>query len=624
MCGIAGVVGMPSAAQGRAAVERMTEMMRHRGPDDDGHFAANSIAFGMRRLSIIDIAQGHQPFWCESGVGIVFNGEIYNYRSLRLSLEQRGHCFRTRSDTEVIARLYEAEGISCLSRLEGMFAICLYDPRVRRLFLARDRIGKKPLYCASRGGLFYFASEIKAIIAVLPDRPAIDRQSLHHYLTLRYVPGGKSIWQGIRKIEPGTFLAIGLDGGEGVNERYWSLAFRSESVAEARDYSREFETLFLDAVEKRLVASDVPVGILLSGELDSSAVAAAAVELGHRAFHSFSVAFADGAADERAYARQVADRLGARHRDIVIGQKQFLDFLPELVRITDEPLADLAAVPLFFVTQLARQEVKVVLSGEGADEILAGYDLEQTARRIDRLRALSRLLPNQVLARLPRLPSHLGGMLSDLARVGWSRLLAERGTHMTHLWSEADKAKLWRDAPPPASTDALIRGWYDAACSPQPIDQFQQVHCGSWLVEDLLMKADKVSMANSLELRCPFLDHRLVEWCERLPLLWKVGSAAEGYRSKRILRLFAAGRLPGAIIQRPKQGFPVPAYGWLEGALYHWAEDRLIVGRRMAELFDLAPIRPVLAAARRGSAGAQHKIWNLLILDHWLECWRCA
>ena len=624
MCGIAGAVGLVPAALGRATVRRMTDAIRHRGPDDEGDFAADGIAFGMRRLSIIDVRTGHQPIWSERGVGIVFNGEIYNYRSLRLALEQRGHRFTTQSDTEVILRLYEAEGIACLARLEGMFAICLYDPGARRLHLARDRLGKKPLYWAASDGVFYFASEAKAILAALPQRPALDRQSIHHYLTLRYVPGPHSVWQGIQKLEPATCVTVALDGAARTEKRYWSVEFCSVAEEAGYDYPRAFEALLLDCVEKRLVASDVPVGILLSGGLDSSAVAAAAVELGHRAFHSFLVAFEEGDADERIFARQVAERLGARHREIVVDQRQFVDFLPDLVRITDEPLADLAAVPLYFVTRLAREEVKVVLSGEGADEILAGYDLDRTARQIDRLHTLSRAMPRCALRALSLVPTRAGSVFGDLARGGWSHILAERGTHMTRVWSEAEKAALWREPQDFNSTDALIRAWYAAAPSPQPIDQFQQVHCGSWLVEDLLMKADKLSMANSLELRCPFLDHRLVEWCARLPLAWKVGSAQLGYSSKRILRAFAAPRLPAAIIERPKRGFPVPAYRWLEGALGAWAEDRVMNGRRIGALFDLAPVRPVLAAARRGSIVAQHKIWCLLILDHWLERWQCA
>ncbi len=622
MCGIAGIVGIGSAPAGLVAVRRMMEVIRHRGPDDAGDFAAENIAFGMRRLSIIDLAQGHQPIWTERGTGIVFNGEIYNYRALRGELEARGHRFRTQSDTEVIARLYDEEGMGCLDRLEGMFAICLYDPRNRKLFLARDRLGKKPLYYGEIGGVFYFASEIKAILAALGARPELDLQAVHDYLTLRYVPGPGTIWRGIEKLEPATVLTLDLESRRASQARFWSVAFRSEPIDPARDYAREFEVLLLEAVQKRLVASDVPVGVLLSGGIDSSAVAAAAVELGHRAFHTFSVAFADGGeSDETPYARQVASRLGTRHAEVVIDQKQFLDFLPDFVRFADEPLADLASVPLYYVGKLARRDVTVVLSGEGADEILAGYDMEQLAKRLDRLHLLG-FLPRPAIAALARLsPAPYRSWLRALAKGGWSGILAEGGAHITNVWREREKSALWRDAGSHRATSRLIGAWYGETSSPQPIDQLQEVYCRSWLVEDLLMKADKMSMANSLELRCPFLDHRLVEWSARLPLAWKVGTARSGYRSKKILREFAKSRLPAAIIERKKRGFPVPAYRWLEGPLGLWAEDRLLRGKRLDRWFDMAAAGPVLAAARRGAPAAQHKIWSLLILDHWLEAW---
>lgn len=621
MCGIAGVVGL-GAAEGRDAVRRMTEAIRHRGPDDAGDFATEGFAFGMRRLSIIDLAQGHQPIWTERGTGIVFNGEIYNYRALRRGLESRGHVFRTNSDTEVIARLYDAEGLDCLQRLEGMFAICLYDPAAGKIHLVRDRLGKKPLYYGTLGGNFYFASEIKGILAALEARPTIDRQAVYDYMTLRYVPGPGTVWQGIEKLEPATVLTLDLKSKRADRGRFWSLAFDSGPVEGDRDYVGEFEKLFLDAVEKRLVAADVPVGILLSGGIDSSSVAAAAVELGHRAFHTFSVAFEDGGdADERGFARQVAEPLNAVHAEVVIGQREFLDFIPDFVRFADEPLADLAAIPLHYVSRLARRDVKVVLSGEGADEILAGYDMENLARRLDRLRLLT-LLPAPVLSAASlAAPPRYGRWLKGLARRGISGVLGEAEAHMTNVWQESEKSEMWRDGRTYQPTARLIREWYAAAKSRRPIDQMQQVYCRSWLVEDLLMKADKMSMANSLELRCPFLDHGLVEWAARLPLAWKTGTARTGYSSKRILREFARKRLPAEILSRPKRGFPVPAYRWLEGPLGSWAEDRLFSGRRLDCWFDLGFLRPVLTAARSGATTAQHKIWNLLILDHWVEAW---
>ena len=375
MCGIAGLIGRFCADDGRRLAGRMNQALVHRGPDDAGIWSTDGFAFAMRRLSIIDLEGGHQPMWSEGteggGIGIVFNGEIYNYRDLRRELEAKGKSFRTHSDTEVILRLYASEGVDGLARLEGMYAICLYDPRTRCVHLIRDRLGIKPLYYAEIEGRFFFASEIKAILAALDSRPAIDHRSLSHYLTLRYVPAPASIWEGICKLEPGHRLTVDLQAKSHTIHRYWSLDINSSPLEAGRDYLGEFESLFLEAVEKRLVAADVPVGVMLSGGLDSSAVSAAAVELGHKAFNTFSVAFEEGGGfSELSYAREMAEHVGANHHEVVIGKDDFLGFLPDFVRFSDEPLADLASVPLYFVSRLARQHVKVVLSGEGSDEIL--------------------------------------------------------------------------------------------------------------------------------------------------------------------------------------------------------------------------------------------------------------
>lgn len=621
MCGIAGVVGL-RAADGLAAIRRMTDAIRHRGPDDSGEFAADGVAFGMRRLSIIDLSQGHQPIWTSRGTGIVFNGEIYNYRELRTLLQQRGVTLTTQSDTEVIAHLFDIEGLDCVRRLEGMFAICLYDPNAQRLHLIRDRLGKKPLYYGNVGDAFRFASEIKAILAGASVRPTLSPQAVYDFLTLRYVPAPATMWQGISSLEPGTCLTIDLPTRQVTLEKYWSLAFQSEPVNASRDYLAEFDELFRTAVEKRLVASDVPVGILLSGGLDSSAVAATAAELGHRNLHTFSVAFDDGGeTDETPFARMVATAFGMNHSEIVIGQKDFIDTLPHFVRMSDEPLADLASIPLYFVSRLAKDDVKVVLSGEGADETLAGYDMERLARQLDRLRRVA-FLPSALLRTLSSVaPRGSRRILDAVARGGWSGVLAEMGVHMTRVFSNEEKVALWRGPRGLRPTSDLIRDWYRDCPSTQPLDQLQQAYCRSWLVEDLLMKADKMSMAASLELRCPFLDHTLVEWCARLPLEWKVGSRKSGYSSKRILRHYAVSRLPAEIISRPKRGFPVPAYRWLEGGLMSWAHERLQSGGRIDAWVDAGALAPMLGAAANGSLLAQHQVWNLLVLDHWLEAW---
>jgi asparagine synthase (glutamine-hydrolysing) len=567
-------------------------------------------------LSIIDVAGGHQPMIAPSGTVLVFNGEIYNYRSLREQLARTWE-FRTRSDTEVVLALYETEGISALDRLEGMFAFALLDRRRGVLHLVRDRLGKKPLYYTDRDGPLLFASELKGLLAGLPVPLRLDRQALHDYLTLRYVPAPATPWEDVRKLEPGQRLELDLASGRRTLVRWWRLDVLSRHEDDG-DAPAEFEHLVLRAVEKRLVAADVPVGVLLSGGIDSSVVSAAAVELGHRDFHTFSVGFADGGEfSELAHARAVADHIGSRHHEVVVNRGEFLAAIPEFVYQTDEPLADLATVPLHAVARLARKHVKVVLSGEGADEVLAGYDIEQTAARLHRLRAL-RHVPGPVRRAAARA---VRGRRGDALAAGWSGVLRARPAHISWVFDETEKAALWRDGRDLRPTAELVDEWYAEAASPHPIDQLMQVYCRSWLPEDLLMKADKATMAASLELRTPFLDHTLVEWAARLPLRWKVGSAKTGWRSKRILREFAAGRIPSSVASRPKHGFPVPAYGWLRNGLGGWAETRLDSRSRVADLFDAAAIGAVVPPARAGDMAAAHKVWSLIVLDHWLERW---
>jgi asparagine synthase (glutamine-hydrolysing) len=617
MCGIVGVVCAEREARERAVA--MNACIVHRGPDEDGSWGDGRDALAMRRLSIIDLAGGHQPMVAPSGTVLVFNGEIYNYRQLRAELRDAWD-FRTDSDTEVVLALYETEGIGALERLAGMFAFALLDRGRRRLHLVRDRLGKKPLYYTASGELL-FASELKALLAGLPQRPALDHQALYDYLSLRYVPAPATPFAGIRKLRPGERLELDLDSGERSFEEWWRLEVVSGD-GPAPDAPAEFEQLFLEAVEKRLVAADVPVGVMLSGGLDSSAVAAAAVELGHRDFHTFSVGFADGGAfSELAYAREVAARIGSRHHEVTIDREGFLAAVPELVWQTDEPLADLSAIPLHALARVAREDVKVVLSGEGADEILGGYDIEMLARRLDRLARLRRVPRPLVGAAAALAPAGRAEALRDLATSGWSSLLAARRAHITWVFDEGAKSAFWR-GPDVRPTEDLLDAWYAEAASSDPLDQLLEVYSRSWLPEDLLMKADKATMAASLELRTPFLDHRLVEWAGRLPQRWKVGSRRDGWVSKRILREFARSRLPGSVIARPKQGFPVPAYGWLADGLDAWALTRLTgPDARAVELVDPAASQRVVERAARGDAAAAHGAWGLLVLEEWLRRW---
>jgi asparagine synthase (glutamine-hydrolysing) len=357
----------------------------------------------------------------------------------------------------------------------------------------------------------------------------------------------------------------------------------------------------------------VPVGVLLSGGLDSSCVAAAAVELGHKSFHTFSIGFEDGGHfNELPYAKKMAEHIGSNHHEVVISQNQFIDFIEEFVWFSDEPLADLASIPLYFVSKLASQHVKVVLSGEGADETLAGYNIDALAKKLTCLEALS-FLPAAVLKLFPF------QSVKSLAKVGYESFLKENALHITTVFSEKEKEKLCRFQSQ-RSTQEYIQKLYKKSNSSEPLDQLQQVYCQSWLVEDLLMKADKMSMATSLELRVPFLDHKLVEWCSRLPLEWKVGSLYKGFTTKCILRSFASKRIPKEIIARPKQGFPVPAYLWIQGNLFNFAKQNLF-NKNLESLFHKSFLTSLLEEVKAGGLQASHKAWSLIVLAQWMRRW---
>jgi asparagine synthase (glutamine-hydrolysing) len=608
MCGIAGIVDdtLPAQERGRR-VRAMCDAMVHRGPDDEGQWSDETVSIGMRRLSIVDLPSGHQPMATpDERWWIVFNGEIFNYKELRPGLEARGASFRTTSDTEVLLEQISRDGIDGIRHLNGMFGFALWDRRDRVLRIARDRMGVKPLYYWFEEGRLIFASEIKAVLAALDERPRIDSQSVWDYLSFRYVPGPRSIWQGIRKLQPGHMLTWRAQDRSLQVERYWSIPYAAEPEDRGDEaHDREFAALIEDSVRLRMIA-DVPVGVTLSGGLDSSVVAALAARHTGR-LNTFSVAFDDpDAVDERPFARQVARAIGATHHEVAIDRDTFMDSLPAFVRSTDEPLADLASIPLFHVCRLARGEVKVALSGEGSDEILAGYDLELRQQAWDAAPGRSWL--DRLLGRPdPR-----------------DQRFAAAPPSMTNYLDAGVKARLMRGKVFADSLDPL-RSELEALGPQQPLHQVLYCFSQHWLVEDLLMKADKMSMATSLELRTPFLDYRLVEWAARTPSRIKAGPDARGtYVSKRVLRRFAGNLVPAEIIDRPKQGFPVPVYGWLSGSLKGWAGDHLLSqAARSRDLLDPAELAGAVAKGTAVDAGVldRHRLWNLLILETWLREW---
>ncbi len=607
MCGIAGYLTDKRADwDGRAVLAAMIEAIRHRGPDDSGLAVMEDVGLGISRLSILDLVHGHQPMSSPDGrFTIVFNGEIYNHAELRDRFRAEGWVFTTSSDTEVLLAAWVALGAKCLPLLNGMFAFAVWDRRDQRLALARDRMGVKPLYWGRSGGRLLFASEIKALMASGVMERRLDRRGLWDYLTFRYVPGPGSIWQGISKLPPGHILTAG-PRGDVMIERWWDIPYVAAPRRRSREtLRREFDALFTDAVRLRMQA-DVPVGILLSGGLDSSAVAAAAVESGHRRIAAFSVAFADAPdIDELPHARLVAAELGLDHHAVVIDDREFMDFLPDLVHFTDEPLADLASVPLYYVSRLARQSVKVVLSGEGADEILGGYDFDRVIGQW-----------HHDASSCPWWRRLGGGPFPDL-------LDGRALPHLTNYLSSAAKVAWMKgEVDFPDSMDR-VRDAFARCASADPLHRMLYSYCQDWLVEDLLMKADKMSMAASLELRTPFLDFRLVEWAAQAPREIKVDRAGDGWLTKAVLRGYAAARLPRAIVDRPKQGFPVPVYGWLSDRLRPWAHDLLANGGRLREWLNPAAIEEALRLGTATDAALmdRHRLWNLLVLELWSREW---
>ncbi|HZE73319.1 MAG TPA: asparagine synthase (glutamine-hydrolyzing) [Pyrinomonadaceae bacterium] len=631
MCGIVGLIGDFRRQECLDIVKRMSDAIVHRGPDDHGAWCEDGFGFAVRRLSIIDFQGGHQPMWDkESDLGVIFNGEIYNYRDVREDLLACGQAFHTHSDTEVVLQSLARKGLDAVHGWNGMFAVAAWDGQAKRLFLLRDRIGIKPLYYFWDGVTFLFASEIKAILASGIVKPRVNQQTVWDYLTFRHVSSPETIWEGIKKLPPGHTLEVTAGSGPKV-ACYWktdvveskSLQRKTES-----ELDREFEDLFLDAIQLRFTASDVPIGLLLSGGLDSSAIAAAAAELGYRNLHTFSVGFEDGGYySELPYARQVAQHVGSNHHEIVIGQKEFLELLPEVVYYLDEPLADLSAVPLLAVSRLARKHVKAVLSGDGCDEIFAGYeDMALDERKWELVRSLQSL-PRPLLTMAASfaavLPNTLRRKIRRVANVPLSNWYQRDYPNMTRLLNQLQKTELWPGVQGQDS-ERLLAALYSEAHSSEPLQQLLSVFQKTWLVEDLLMKLDKMSMATSVEVRSPFLDYRLVEWANQTPKSVKVKRVGIlNYETKSILRRFCARRLPKEIVQRRKRGFPVPAQQWLANGLRDWAHDLLLgEDNKLGVTFSSEALSRLLTRGSRGLSRDSDYVWLLLVLESWLRVWK--
>ena len=596
-----------------------TEALAHRGPDDTGFHVEPGLGLAFRRLSIVDLASGGQPLSNEDGsVWIVYNGEIYNHAELRRELEALGHRYRTRSDTESIVHAYEEWGESCVTRLRGMFAFALWDRPRRRLFVGRDRLGIKPLYHARIGRTFVCASEIKALFAFPGLRRAVRPEGLVEQLTLRYVAAPATMFEGIEKLEPAHTLSVGPQGQ--ALRRYWQVDWEPKLRLGAAQALAELEERLTESVRLRLM-SEVPLGALLSGGVDSGLVVAIMSRLLDRPVQTFSVGFdappqAGQVYNELPFARRVAEHCRTDHHELVVGAADLLRELPRLVWHQDEPLSEPAAIPTYLVSQLARQTVTVVLTGEGGDELFAGYPkyaVEPFARLLSAVPAPIRdTLLTQVVDRLP-----FGfRKLQVVARSARFRDESERlsawfagfaGEERRHLLSD------WLRPYDHAASDAFRRV-LEASTARRPLDRMLDADLKLWLPDDLLMKMDKMSMAASVEARVPLLDHPLVEWAARLPDRCKV----RGLEGKVLLRRLARRLLPREVVDRPKVGFTVPLSPWFRGPLRELLCDTLLGPAALARgICEPGVLRATVDDHLSGRRDRARELWTLLTLELW-------
>jgi len=634
MCGIAGKASLHSAGPPVTAglVERMIDTIRHRGPDDAGVYVdpGGRAGLGIRRLSIIDLATGHQPIASEDGaVWVVLNGEIYNYRELRANLEPR-HRFTTRSDTEVIVHLYEEHGPDLVAHLRGMFALAVWDAARGRLVVARDRLGKKPLYVAhaAAAGTLAFGSELKAVLADPAVPREIDPVALDEYLTYAFVPTPRSIYRAVAKL-PAACRGVFDSGGWRV-ERYWSVDYAHPEPTDAAAALDQFEEKFAESVRLRL-ESDVPLGCFLSGGLDSGLVTALMARLSRRPVRTFTIGFRERGYDELPYARRTAAHCRTEHTDEVVDWN-VTDLVPLLARHFDEPFGDSSAVPTYHVCRMARRYITVALSGDGGDELHAGYNRYQAHKLVEAYLRLPRALqPRWLEGLLMRMPTtsayfgtsvvkslqHLVEFADGVRRRGWQSWLRYFDDELRgRLYSRAALDRLRAAGRPGAgpaadSIDDIVR----RSTHSGGVHRLMWIDMMTYLPDDILVKVDRMSMAVGLECRAPLLDHRLVEWLATLPL----GLKMRGMTRKVLLRRLADRYFPRGAFDRPKQGFMIPLAVWFRGELGDWLVGRLEENAAFTQTISMPVVRELLDAHRCGRGDHSYRLWALLMLGEFLR-----
>jgi asparagine synthase (glutamine-hydrolysing) len=613
MCGIVGVLNWRGAPPDPELTRRMTQAIVHRGPDDEGHFRDGAVALGFRRLSIIDLAGGHQPMSTDDGrYTIVFNGEIYNYRELRTRLEsERAVRFRTTSDTEVILYAVREWGESAIELLNGMFAFALWDGKERRLLLARDRLGKKPLFYTATDRGFCFASEVKALLQHPGVVAEVDRARIPSFLAYRYVPGEETLFRHVHCLPPASTLLVDGTSGPGSTRRYWDFSYHDgRAPADEATSERELEDLLADSVSRRMVA-DVPVGAFLSGGVDSSLIVALMSERHPEPVKTFSIGF-DAGVDESSYARKVARHFATDHHEVRVGSRELMQPIAQVLAARETPITEASDIPIYLLSRLARTKVTVALSGEGSDEVFAGYPKYAFVHRFGK--ALG-LVPRPLLRGLAAV------LPFGLRRAQLALLCAAQGHRL-------ERHSLWFGGFPPNDREALVEPGLLAEGPahevseemlaghrfPSAVEEMLYLDTRHWLPANLLLRGDRMTMAHSLELRCPFLDYRLVEFGARLPL----GLKLRGGAGKWLVRRIAAKRLPPEIVARRKWGFKVPLDEWFRGPLQGLLRETLLAPRALARgYFREAGLRALIDAHVSGRINYEKQLWILFQLELW-------
>ncbi|MFK7924897.1 MAG: asparagine synthase (glutamine-hydrolyzing) [Bacteroidia bacterium] len=624
MCGISGIF---YADQDRPVqiheLKNMTTSMIHRGPDDEGFFQDRNVGFGFRRLSIIDLSTGHQPLANEDdSVWIVFNGEVYNFPELRERMMAKGHQFKTGTDTETIVHLYEEYGPDCVNHLRGMFAFVIWDKRKRKMFCARDRFGIKPFFFHLSGERFVFGSEIKTVLAAGGFDRQVNLQALDSYFTYKYITGEHTIFQEVQKLLPGHRMELTLkDGRWDVKEdAYWQIQFAPDYSLSEQDWCEQIEAELSAAVKMRMIA-DVPLGAFLSGGVDSSSVVALMAQNSANPIKTFSIGFKEKAFNELPYAREVAKLYGTEHHEQII-EPESISLLPKLIQSYDEPYADSSAIPTYYVSKFAREYVTVVLSGDGGDELFAGYNSYPKLSKLHKYNRMPAAFNRHFWGGVNR-------MLPDTVKgKGLSYYLSlDRQTVGAHyaLWQRPERQQLYKGALWDQVKGQLGEEYklslLRASNTKDYLSRMQELDMQTYMVDDILTKVDRASMLNSLEARVPILDHKVAELSFRIPPSMKLKQGQKKY----ILREAMRKHLPSSILDHKKQGFSVPLGAWFKDSLKEYMNDRLLSSNsNLSEYLNQDYIRQIVDAHQNGMRDLNGKIWSLVVMDAWLEQYKTA